>query len=170
MHAAYMPPERREEPEIQDPHLVVQCPGNPDALWVQHHNGVFRSSNRAGQWHEITKIKPSNFGFAVAVHPAEPDTAWFVPAIKDECRVPVDGKVVVARTRDGGENFDVLTHGLPHQHAYDLVFRHAFDIDDSGDRLVMGSTTGSLWITEDGGDEWATISTHLPPIYQVRFA
>jgi photosystem II stability/assembly factor-like uncharacterized protein len=170
MFAAYMPPERREDPEIQDPHLVVQCPDAPDALWVQHHNGVFRSTDRATNWQEITEIKPSKFGFAVAVHPTDPDTAWFVPAVKDECRVPVDGKVVVARTRDGGQSFDVLTNGLPQQHAYDLVFRHALDIDDSGDRLVMGSTTGSLWITEDGGDSWAMISTHLPPIYQVRFA
>ena len=170
MFAAYMPPERREDPEIQDPHLVVQCPDAPDALWVQHHNGVFRSTDRAAGWQEITEIKPSNFGFAVAVHPADPETAWFVPAVKDECRVPVDGKVVVARTRDGGKSFDVLKNGLPQQNAYDLVFRHALDIDPSGDRLAMGSTTGSLWVTEDGGDEWATISTHLPPIYQVCFA
>jgi hypothetical protein len=170
MFAAYMPPERREDPDIQDPHLVVQCPADPDALWVQHHNGVFRSTDRGTRWQEITAIKPSNFGFAVAVHPADPATAWFVPAVKDECRVPVDGKVVVARTRDGGQSFDVLTLGLPQQHAYDLVFRHALDIDDSGEHLVMGSTTGSLWVSEDGGDSWATISSNLPPIYQVRFA
>ena len=150
--------------------MSCNVPPTPDALWVQHHNGVFRSTDRASQWQEISKIKPSNFGFAVAVHPTDPATAWFVPAVKDECRVPVDGKVVVARTCDGGESFDVLTHGLPQQHAYDLVFRHALDIDDSGEHLVMGSTTGSLWITEDGGDSWAPISNHLPPIYQVRFA
>jgi photosystem II stability/assembly factor-like uncharacterized protein len=34
----------------------------------------------------------------------------------------------------------------------------------------MGSTTGSLWATADGGDEWACVSNHLPPIYAVRFA
>jgi len=37
----------------------------------------------------------------------DPDTAWFVPAIKDVRRIPVDGKVVVARTRDGGRSFEV---------------------------------------------------------------
>jgi hypothetical protein len=170
MRAAYMPPERQDDPLIQDPHRVVQCPAKPDALWVQHHNGVFRSTDRSKQWREITEIKPSNFGFAVAVHPTDSETAWFVPGVKDECRVPVDGKVVVARTRDGGESFDVLTDGLPQQHAYDLVFRHALDIDASGERLAMGSTTGSLWVTEDAGDSWTTVSTHLPPVYQVRFA
>jgi photosystem II stability/assembly factor-like uncharacterized protein len=36
--------------------------------------------------------------------------------------------------------------------------------------LAFGSTTGSLWVTEDQGDHWRCVSTHLPPIYAVRFA
>jgi photosystem II stability/assembly factor-like uncharacterized protein len=85
-------------------------------------------------------------------------------------RVPAEGKVVVSRTRDGGKTFEVLEKGLPQQHAYDLVYRHALDIDDTGNVLAFGSTTGSLWITEDGGDSWQTISEHLPPIFSVRMA
>ena len=60
-----------------------------------------------------TEAGPSTFGFAVAVHPDDPDTAWFVPAVSDEVRIPVDGKFVVTRTRDGGESFDVLSDGPP---------------------------------------------------------
>ena len=55
----------------------------------------------------MTTVRPSCFGFAVAVHPTDPDTAWFVPAVMDEHRIPVDGKVVVARTRDGVRSFEV---------------------------------------------------------------
>ncbi len=170
MYAEYMPSDQRELPEIQDPHRLVQCVSRPDALWVQHHNGVFRSTDASESWTAIESIRPAKFGFAVAVHPKDPQSAWFVPGVKDECRIPVDGKVVVARTRDGGDSFDVLRNGLPQEHAYDLVFRHALDIDATGDRLAMGSTTGSLWVTEDGGDRWETVSTQLPPIYQVAFA
>ena len=108
--------------------------------------------------------------FPVAVHPNEPDTAWFVPAMKDEERIPVDGQLVVTRTRDGGATFDVLREGLPQEHAYDIVYRHCLDIDASGDRLAFGSTTGSLWVTENQGDAWQHVSAHLPPIYCVRFA
>ena len=170
MYAAYMPDERREDPSIQDPHRLVHCPANPDTLWVQHHNGVFLSTDGAERWTALENVPPSTFGFAVAAHPSRSDTAWFVPAVKDECRIPVDGGVVVARTRDGGASFDELRDGLPQEHAYDLVFRHALDIDGTGERLAMGSTTGSLWITEDGGDRWHLVSAHLPPIYQVLFA
>jgi hypothetical protein len=170
MYAVYMPPERREDPSIQDPHRLVRCAARPDALWVQHHNGVFRSIDNGRSWSDVGSARPSVFGFAVAVHPEDSETAWLVPAVKDECRVPVDGALVVARTRDGGESFEVLRRGLPQENAWDLVFRHALDVDRSGDRLVMGSTTGNLWISEDRGDSWALVSAHLPPIYCARFS
>ena len=169
MFAAYMPPEKKFDGAIQDPHCLAQCTNHPESLWVQHHNGVFRSTDGAGSWSEVKDVPPSNFGFAVAAHPSEPDTAWLVPGVSDERRIPVDGKVVVTRTRDGGKTFDVLRDGLPQQNAYDIVFRHALDVDGSGNRLVMGSTTGSLWISEDQGDTWALISSHLPPVHCVRF-
>jgi hypothetical protein len=167
--AEYMPPDRRDDPTIQDPHRVVRCAAEPDAMWTQHHNGVFRTTDAAASWREIKDVPPSNFGFAVAVHPTDPDTAWFVPAVDDESRIPVDGQVVVSRTTDGGASFDVLREGLPQHHAYDLVFRHALDVDMTGERLVFGSTTGSLWVSEDSGDSWITVATHLPPIYCTRF-
>jgi len=64
----------------------------------------------------------------------------------------------------------VLRAGLPQSHAYDLVYRHGLDIDESGERLAFGSTTGAVWVSEDGGDSWSTISQHLPPVYAVAFA
>jgi hypothetical protein len=169
MWAAYTPPESKEDPVAQDPHRLVQCAQAPDALWVQHHNGVFRSTDGGKTWRDAPNAAPSVFGFAVAAHPRDAKTAWFVPAIKDERRVPVDGKLVVSRTRDGGETFEVLRRGLPQEHAYDLVYRHALDVDASGERLAMGSTTGGLWISENGGDSWSAINLNLPPVHCVRF-
>jgi len=52
----------------------------------------------------------------------------------------------------------------------DITYRHGLDIDATGDRLTFGTTTGSLWVTEDQGDAWQTISEHRPPVYCVRFA
>lgn len=168
MYAEFMPPDRREDPNIQDPHQMVRCPADPDTLYVQHHNGVFASSDDGESWRELHP-PVSKFGFAVAVHPARPQTAWLVPAVEDSCRIPVDGQVVVNRTDDGGATWTTQRKGLPQEHAYDLVFRHAMDVDGSGDRLAFGSTTGSLWTTEDGGGRWETVSANLPPVYCVRF-
>jgi photosystem II stability/assembly factor-like uncharacterized protein len=169
MFAAYMPPERRDDANVQDPHRVVHCVAQPDALWAQHHNGIFRSTDGGLQWREVG-AQPSSFGFALAVHPREPDTAWFVPAVKDECRIPVGAEFIVTRTRDGGRTFERLSHGLPDAPCYDLVYRHGLAVDESGERLAMGSTTGGLWTSNDGGEHWQCVSEHLPPVYSVRFA
>ena len=166
---AYMPPELADDPLSQDAHRIVHCPAQPDRLWMQHHNGIFRSDNGGENWQELLDVPPSVFGFAVAVHPTDPDTAWFVPAIKDEQRVPVDARVVVTRTRDAGRTFEVLNQGLPDKNAYDLVYRHALDVAGNGAQLAFGSTTGSLWVSEDQGDSWQTVSEHLPPVHCVRF-
>jgi hypothetical protein len=96
--------------------------------------------------------------------------AWFMPDVKDECRIPVDGKSVVTRTIDGGRSFSALPKGLPAEMSYDIVYRHGMDIDASGQRIVMGSTTRSAWITEDGGEQWERLSAHLPPIRTVRYS
>ncbi|RQR59864.1 exo-alpha-sialidase [Burkholderia sp. Bp9126] len=168
MEADYMPPERRGDANVQDPHRVVQCAANPDVLWTQHHCAIFRSTDGAAHWQRI-EAQPSSFGFAVAVHPRDADTAWFVPAVKDECRIPVNGQFVVTRTRDGGRTFERLSNGLPPAPAYDLVYRHGLAVDGTGSRLAMGSTTGGLWTSDDGGESWRVVSAHLPPVYCVRF-
>ena len=169
MEADYMPPERRGEPNVQDPHRVVQCKASPDVLWAQHHCAIFRSTDGGEQWARI-EAQPSSFGFAVAVHPEHPDTAWFVPAVKDACRIPVDGSFVVTRTRDGGRTFERFSQGLPPAPAYDLVYRHGLAIDTTGTKLAMGSTTGGLWTSDDAGESWYEVSAHLPPVYYVSFA
>jgi hypothetical protein len=169
MQADYMPPKRREDPNVQDPHRVVHCPAQPDTLWAQHHCAIFRSTDAGETWQRI-EAHPSNFGFAVAVDPRDAETAWFVPAVKDACRVPVDARFVVTRTRDGGRSFDTLSDGLPSNPAYDLVYRHGLAVDATGSRLAMGSTTGGLWTSVDGGESWLQSAVRLPPISCVRFA
>ena len=168
MRAAYMPPERQDDPTIQDPHRLVRCPVEPDVLWVQHHNGVFHSADCGRTWREL-KVEPSSFGFAVVVHPKDARKAWFVPAVADEKRLPVDGALCVTHTADGGERFVAQRKGLPQEACYDLVYRHALAIDAGGDRLAFGSTTGNLWTTADDGATWQRISHTLPPIYAVTF-
>ncbi len=166
---AYMPPEQADDPLVQDSHRIKHCAAHPDRHWMQHHNGIFVSDDAGMNWREITEVPRSVFGFAVAVHPGEPDTAWFVPAVKDEQRIPVDARLVVNRTRDGGRSFDTLHRGLPDEDAYDLVYRHGLAVADDGERLAFGSTTGALWLSEDQGDSWQCVSRHLPPILCLRF-
>ena len=169
MAARYMPPELVDDGAAQDPHRIVRCAGMPDVLWCQHHCGIWRSVDNGRQWQELP-APGSSFGFAVAVHPVDGGMAWFVPAIADQQRVPVGAALAVNRTRDGGVTFDTQRGGLPQRDCYDLVYRHGLAVADDGAMLLMGSTTGSVWLSDDGGERWHTIAAHLPPVYAVRFA
>jgi hypothetical protein len=169
MRADFMPPEQAEDGNIQDAHRIMRCASAPDVLWCQHHGGIWRSADNAASWQEVTTAPVSNFGFAVGVHPRQPDTAWFVPAQADQCRVPVDAAMCVNRTRDGGKTFETLREGLPQEHAYHLVYRHGLAVADDGTSLLMASTSGSVWSSDDGGEQWRTVSTALPPAVAVRF-
>ncbi|NVD70528.1 exo-alpha-sialidase [Duganella sp. BJB1802] len=170
MVARYMPPELAETQQVQDPHRIVRCPGEPDKLWCQHHNGIWRSVDNGANWTEVISAPLSNFGFVTAVHPTDGETAWFVPAEADSKRYAAHAALAVTRTTDGGKTFTAWRGGLPQQHCYDLVYRHGLAVSDDGQILLMGSTTGGAWLSEDGGGQWQTISTTLPPIYSVSFA
>lgn len=169
MAARYMPPEMQDLGEVQDPHRIVRCAGEPDVLWCQHHCGIWRSADNGANWVEIN-APLSSFGFAVAAHPQDGATAWFAPAVADQQRVPVDAALAVNRTNDGGGHFVTERAGLPQEHCYDLVYRHGLAVADDGKTLLMASTTGGVWLSENGGAQWQAVSTTLPPVYAVRFA
>jgi photosystem II stability/assembly factor-like uncharacterized protein len=151
-----------------DPHYVTLCPGQPDHVWQQNHSGVFYSADGAATWKKVSAPEHGvHFGFPVAVDEADGKVAWLVPGRADDQRMAIEGGLFVARTEDGGESWEQLRQGLPQENAYDVVYRHA--LDNSGDRLAFGSTTGNLYVSEDRGESWQTVANNLPPIYSVRF-
>ena len=100
-------------------------------------------------------------------HPAPyvPDGRAEDPRIQDPHRIV--RCAVVNRTHDGGRSFETLTAGLPQQHAYHLTY--GLDVDSTGERLVMGSTTGSLWHSNDGGGSFQHVTDSLPPVLSAQY-
>jgi photosystem II stability/assembly factor-like uncharacterized protein len=152
-----------------DPHFVTHCPAQPDHVWQQNHCGVFYSADGAATWRKVSApARGVHFGFPIAVDDEDGRTAWVVPGISDMQRMTIDGGLFVARTRDGGESWQALRDGLPQENAYDVVYRHA--LHNRGPHVAFGSTTGNLYVSDDGGDRWEAVAHNLPPIYSVRFA
>ena len=153
----------------QDPHLTVMCPNNPDVMWQQNHCGIFRTTDGAKNWEEITdKNGPADFGFAIEVHPENENMAWVIPGVSDGVRVAIDGKLQVCRTDDGGKTWKSFSNGLPQENCYDIVYRHCLDYN--GEDLVFGSTTGNVFVSNDMGENWKCISNYLPMVYSVCLA
>lgn len=152
-----------------DPHYIEMCSAQPDHVWQQNHCGVFYSDDGAATWRKVSSPDDGvHFGFPIAADDQDGRTAWVVPGKADSERVTVAGSLFVARTEDGGQTWIQLRDGLPQEHAYDVVYRHALSSKRSC--VAFGSTTGNLYVSDDRGDSWQTAANNLPPIYSVRFA
>ncbi|MBK8972761.1 MAG: hypothetical protein IPM37_16030 [Hahellaceae bacterium] len=166
MRNDYMP-----DPESEwghDPHFVTACPGQPNHVWQQNHCGVFYSDDGAATWKKVSQPEQGvHFGFPIAADAKDGRCAWVVPARADMERMAIGGGLFVARTSDGGKSWQKLSRGLPQQHAYDIVYRHALDAAD--DCVCFGSTTGNVYLSEDRGETWHCLGNHFPPVYSVRF-
>ncbi|MDF1621849.1 MAG: hypothetical protein P1V33_00060 [Pseudohongiella nitratireducens] len=147
-----------------DPHFVTASSGQPDHLWQQNHCGVFYSDDGAKNWRKASDPEAGvHFGFPIVADPKDGRTAWVVPAQADSERMAIDGGLFVARTTDGGQSWQALRKGLPQDHAYDIVLRHA--LDAAGDCLCFGS----VYLSEDRGESWSCLGNNFPPVYSVRF-
>ena len=59
MTADYLPEGSTDDGNTQDPHALVQCAAHPDVLWVQHHCGIYRSTDGGLHWTGIAAPAPS---------------------------------------------------------------------------------------------------------------
>ena len=169
VRAEYLPD---KYPEFgQCVHKVVQHPARPGRLFLQNHWGLYRSDDGGESWHDIARGVPSDFGFAMAIHPHDPETVYIVPIESDEFRCTPEGKLRVYRTRDAGGSWEPLTRGLPQQDALETVLRDAMATDPLNPAGVyFGTRSGRLWGSSDGGASWSLIRGGLPPIVCVRAA
>jgi len=152
-----------------DPHLLVASSKEPSIMWQQNHCGIFRSDDGGNQWIDVSQTDgKARFGFAIAIDESNPQTAWVAPAQSDEIRVPIDHKLCISRTTDGGKSWVELTDGLPQHFAYDIVYRHALISQEN--QVVFGTTTGNLYLSEDRGDHWKALHQNLPMIYGLHWA
>src|SRR3954449_2375633 len=168
----YLPEEAQEGASQLCVHHMERAPGRPERLFMQFHGGVYRSDDAGSTWTAIGDGLPSDFGFPMALDPADPDSAYVIPLVADMDRVTPEGRVRVYETRDAGETWTPRGDGLPAEHAYLTVLREAFDRrgEGSGLELYFGATSGDVFGSADAGATWFSAATRLPPVYSVRTA
>jgi photosystem II stability/assembly factor-like uncharacterized protein len=169
LYPRYLPEEAREGATALCVHRMERARRMPERLFIQFHGGVYRSDDGGRSWSDVGDGLPSDFGFPLAVDPADPDSAFVIPLRGDFDRVMPDGNVRVYETRDAGATWTARGEGLPDHEAYLTVLRRAFDHVGEGPQLQLyfGATSGDVFGTGDAGGSWFTAATRLPPVFSV---
>jgi photosystem II stability/assembly factor-like uncharacterized protein len=150
-------------------HKIAQSRQRPDRLFLQNHWGLYRSDDRGETWTDVANGVPSDFGFPIAIHPRDPDTAWIVPLESDQFRCTPDGKLRVFRTSDAGASWQPLGDGLPQADAYETVLRDGLAVDAADPcGVYFGTRSGKLFASDDEGAHWTAVATGLPPVIAVK--
>ena len=152
-------------------HKIALHPARPERLFLQNHWGLYRSDDGAACWQDIARGVPSDFGFAMVMHPRDPDCVYILPVESDEFRCTPDGRLRVYRTRNAGESWEALTRGLPQKGAYETVLRDAMtadSLDPAG--IYFGGRSGILYASVDEGKNWKKILDGLPSVVCVKHA
>lgn len=152
-------------------HKVARDAVNDERLYLQHHDGIYRSDDGGRSWQAMTSIAGVDSGFPVVAHPSKAETAYLIPLQGAEYRCTPDGKCIVWRTIDAGITWEALTNGLPQSDAHLTILRDAFTHDgDDPAGLYFGTRTGEVYGSADDGDSWRELASHLPPVLSVRAA
>ena len=152
-------------------HKVAHHRSRPMRLFLQNHWGLYRSDDWGDTWEDIANGVPSDFGFAMEMHPHEPDTAYIVPLESDEFRCCPEGKLRVYRTNDAGASWEPMTDGLPQANAYETVLRDALTTDSFEPAGVyFGTRSGKVFASSNDGESWREIADGLPQVVCVKAA
>jgi len=152
-------------------HKIVLHHARPERLFLQNHWGLYRSDDGAETWRDIANGVPSDFGFAMLMHPRNADCVYILPVESDEFRCTPDGRLRVYRTRNGGVSWEPLSHGLPQRGAYKTVLRDAMTADSLDPvGVYFGTRSGDLYASTDEGRSWKQILQGLPPVVCVKNA
>ena len=152
-------------------HKIAMHPSRPERLFLQNHWGLYRSDNSGENWIDIANGVPSDFGFAMIMHPRNPDCVYIVPVESDQFRCACDGRLRVYRTRNAGASWEPLVRGLPQKGAYETILRDAMTADCFDPvGIYFGTRSGQLFASRDEGRNWEKILEGLPSVVCVRSA
>ena len=168
--ARYLPEDAPPDQISLCVHRLHRAPTRPERMFMQFHGGVYRSDDAGETWLDIGAGLPSDFGFPLALDPADADSAYVIPLAADTDRVTPGGRVGVYETRDAGASWTARGDGLPGRDAYLTVLREALDWSGEGEALELyfGATSGDVFASGDGGASWVTAAARLAPVLSVQ--
>lgn len=147
-------------------HQLTHDPHDPQILYLQNIDGVYRSTDGAASWQTLEEGLPSTFGFPFGV---DQTGNLYVAPLDGGTRAFIDGHVRVYRRRIGEAVWQPLDHGLPVEPRAAGVLRDALAVDPfTPPGVYFGTTGGELFASADAGDSWQQLPGRLGRIGVVQ--
>jgi hypothetical protein len=150
-------------------HKVVADASDPETFYRQDHGGMYVSRDRMEHWTRIGKPLGDDFGFCVTSPTSAPGRAYFV-RLYGRARVTGEGQLQVYEWNDKTRAWRKLVRpgAFPGHFGVQREGIASDNLDPPG--IYVGTTTGQLFISSDGGKTWRLVPFQFPGIHSVSVA
>jgi len=136
-------------------------------LYRQDHGGIYVSHDRGDRWVRIGKSLESDFGFVTATSSSLPGEAFFIP-LQGMSRTMLGNQFQVYRWSERGRRWGALVPKgrWPGDYGMHRDGMATDTLDPAG--VYVGTTTGQLFWSRDGGRNWNLVPYQFPGIHSVN--
>jgi photosystem II stability/assembly factor-like uncharacterized protein len=149
-----------------DAHRIVFNPQNPDEIYLDGGDGIFRSGDAGRSWQHLATpsmrvaypdhlfLAPGDPRTIFAVGGGDPPNIW---------RSSGDARSTIVRSPDGGRSWSQIGGGLLNSLPGNLEAASLISWP-GGYGFFAGSTDGDVFCSLDRGEHWTRIAESLPPV------
>ncbi|MBO0692855.1 MAG: hypothetical protein J2P58_08165 [Acidimicrobiaceae bacterium] len=150
----------------KDVHRVVIDPSNRDRLFITGGDGLSVSEDRGETWRRVHgRTWTIGYPDAMVIDPREPSRLYYAGGAygPGQWRRMGTANAHVARSRDGGQTWEIADSGLPDPVRGNI---EAMSLSSAPDAscLYLGTTDGEVYESRDGADSWQLVLKGIAPV------
>jgi photosystem II stability/assembly factor-like uncharacterized protein len=173
----------------RDVHWVMRHPSRVETLFASTGLGTYRTQDGGKSWIKCEYGMGRAYAIPMSSHPAMPDRIFLGAAENGPASWPGyrtvragpyntvkfsrnlsaqtgGAKTQILRSDDGGKTWNFLRNGLPAGHVHMTCGFAHHPLDSNS--LCVGYTDGSVYATNDGGENWRQLRVSDDKLYGVR--
>ncbi len=156
----------------QNSYCLLSHPLDCNLLFQQNQAGIYKINLGDKKWEHIGKtLDIGDVGFSLCLDPNDMNKIWAFPMEGTDIwsRVCSNGQPAVYCSQNSGKSWYRQDIGFPIWNAWFTVLSRCMVVDNLKNAgLYLGTTSGSVWLSNNGGNSWRQILAHLPKIYSLE--